>query len=144
MQPEFSGIPWLAILTALPPIEIDVEFGERTVMFIDGKAVESGCVSSGLCSLHIGVGGNHTGDGNNMTTTGRMGYEEGILYMSISNTDLQNEGITQLDAATINLAASLTLEDEIAADLGLSVPYTIESGDYEVGTKDGRVFVKLN
>ena len=143
-KPELSGIPWLLILTNLPPIDIDIKFGERRAFVIDGQVVTSDCVESGLCDVSIDIGGVKSEDGDGMTTDGKMGFEENILYLRVSESNLVSENINELNGSVISLDEELPLDDEIAIALGLTTPYIISAGDKDVGSRDGYTFVRLN
>jgi|SaaInl3SG_22_DNA_1037383.scaffolds.fasta_scaffold06039_3 hypothetical protein len=143
-NPELSAFPWVYLLTNLPPIDIDIEFGERLLVIVDGKPVPSECYNGGLCELNISVGSTYSQDSNIQTTVGTIGYESDVLFMRVESSDISNENIPYLNGTHINLNQGLELSSEICDELGLSVPYTIAAGDYEIATLDGQVFVKLN
>ena len=105
---------------------IEIEFGNRQGVIIDGEWVESSCLNSGLCKITIDLGAPPANGGS-----GAIGLVDGVLMMEIDKTSMSSETIaTNFSGSTIKVGAEIILSSETCSDAGLPDGYTISTGDY--------------
>lgn len=110
-------------------IEVDIIFGTRTLLVIDGKVVPTPCTGSGLCEIKVsGNSGGSTGD----VLADVALIDDELVFGFKKSTLTAQEILTYFPNGQFNLPVDKELPIELTNALNIPAGRTISAGLYEI------------
>lgn len=110
-------------------IEIEIKFGQNTVVYGPNGPFIAECINSGLC--YVKVSGNNGGNSGNSDANAQIAVIDGSIVIGFDKNSTTTQLIQEnFSNGVINVSEDIVLPESICQELNLSIGTFIPAGSY--------------